>query len=378
MRDYHFARGLAQASELTYVFFGAEETASELAENFVPGTAVVAVPPPAKYSPQKILRGLVGKYPLPVQNYTTEEMAQKISELLRERQFDIVHLDSIHFAAYLPLVRRLRPGAKVVLNWHNIESELMARYAEGASSLPRKLYATVTARQMRLLENSMLRSCHAHIVCSERERDILSRGNYNARIAVTPNGVDTEYFSPENGTAVEKKLVFVGQMSYHANADGVAWFVRDAWPSICGKFPDVRLSIVGSSPGPAVQALANEAGVEVTGTVPDVRPFYSGAYAAIVPLLSGGGTRLKILEAMAAGTPVISTRLGAEGLPVADRQEILFADSPASWLQAFEYLADRERRSALVDRARRLAVAQFDWDAIAERLIELYQGWSRE
>jgi polysaccharide biosynthesis protein PslH len=225
----------------------------------------------------------------------------------------------------------------------------------------------------------MLGSCYAHIVCSDRELRLLSRVNKNARIAVTPNGVDTEYFAAAaDGAAVKNKLVFVGQMSYHANADGVAWFVREAWPAIRGKFPDVRLSIVGSSPGPTVQALANEVGVEVTGTVPDVRPFYSGAYAAVVPLLTGGGTRLKILEAMAAGTPVISTTLGAEGLPVADRQEVLLADSSSSWLDALEYLGDRQRRSALVDRARRMAVAQFDWDAIGQQLVSLYQDWSRE
>jgi polysaccharide biosynthesis protein PslH len=377
LRDYYFARGLAQGLELCYVFFGSDDAATEMAGNLASGSKVIAVPPPAKYSGEKIVRGLFGRYPLPVQNYTSAQMRNKISELLGEREFDIVHLDSIHFAAYLPLVRSLTPSVRVILNWHNIESELMERYAQSASSFPRKLYANITARQMRKLEDALLDSCFAHIVCSDRESEILSQRSNKARIEVVPNGVDTSYFAPERTRATQDRLVFVGQMSYHANADGIAWFVREIWPSIRNRYPDFGLSIVGSSPGPAVQALADRPGVEVTGTVPDVRPFYSGAYAAIVPLLTGGGTRLKILEAMAAGTPVISTSLGAEGLPVTDRREVLLADTPGSWLEALDYLSNTEQRSALIERARQMTESRFDWEAIGRRLLELYLNWSK-
>ena len=377
LRDYYFAHGLAHGSELCYVFFGSEQAARELAGNLSSSSSLIAVPPPAKYSGEKIVRGLFGRYPLPVQNYTSPEMGNKISELFGDRNFDLVHLDSIHLAAYLPLVRSLAPGTRVILNWHNIESELMERYALSASSFPRKLYANITAGQMRKLENSLLNSCFGHIVCSERESELLSQRNNKARIEVVPNGVDTRYFAQEGAPAMQDRLVFVGQMSYHANADGIAWFVRDVWPSIRERYRDFRLSIVGSSPGPAVQALADQPGVEVIGTVPDVRPFYSGAYAAVVPLLTGGGTRLKILEAMAAGTPVISTRLGAEGLPVTDRGEVLLADSPGSWVEALQYLSNSEHRSALIERARHMAESQFDWETIGSRLLGLYQKWSQ-
>ncbi len=378
LRDYHLASSLACGAQFSYLFFGSDRTAAELAQNFASGSRVFAAPPPPKYTLSKIVAGLTGRYPLPVRNYTSEEMMRLLSDIGSREAFDIVHLDSIHFAAYLPLLRRLLPQAKVVLNWHNIESELMDRYAESTNSLPRKIYAKITAGQMRKLEALMLRSCYGHIVCSERDRETLSERNGVARVALVPNGVDTAYFSPVSGQPLQERLLFVGQMSYHANADGIAWFVREIWPAIRSSPLAFQLSIVGSSPSPATLALANEPGIEVTGTVPDVRPFYSGAYAAIVPLLTGGGTRLKILEAMAAGTPVISTRLGAEGLPVADRQEILFAgDDKGSWLDALEFLADGERRQGLVDRARRLAVSRFDWSAIGEDLLRLYEVWSR-
>lgn len=377
LRDYYFARGLAQGSDLKYIFFGTDQSARQLAENLNPGTEVFAVPAPAKYSALKIVRGLLGRYPLPVLNYTSAGMAHTIGQVIGAERFDAVHLDSIHFAAYLPLLRSRLPEAKVILNWHNIESELMARYAGTSASLKRKAYAKVTARQMQKLENSMLHSCYGHVVCSRRELEVLSRRDSTARIALAPNGVDGSYFSLQSDAALKQRLVFVGQMSYHANAEGIAWFVRSAWPAIRGRYPAFQISVVGSSPGPAVLALANEPGVEVTGTVPDVRPFYSGAYAAIVPLLTGGGTRLKILEAMASGTPVISTRLGAEGLPVTHRTDILFADTAPDWLDALAYLSDPQRRKRLVETARHLARSQFDWTAIGAQLLQLYRRWSQ-
>lgn len=375
MRDFHFARALSRGSELTYVFFGSEDSAAELRANLGSDANVIAVPPPAKYSPEKIVRGLVGKYPLPVLNYTSPEMAEALARLLREEAYDLIHLDSIHFAAYLPALHETAPGTKVVLNWHNIESELMQRYAVAAPSAGRRLYAGWTARQMRKLEDLMLRQCFGHVVCSERERAVL-QARSGARTVVAPNGVDTAFFQPQQQESERRRVVFVGQMSYFPNAAGAEWFVQDVWPALRAQYPQLTLTIVGASPRPEVQALAQHERVEVTGTVPDVRPFYADAYAAVVPLLTGGGTRLKILEAMAAGTPVISTDLGAEGLPVSDRRDILIARDGESWRKAFQSLTVPAFREALVRQARQLVVNEFDWSVIGDNLSRLYEAWS--
>jgi glycosyltransferase involved in cell wall biosynthesis len=375
LRDFYFARGLSRGSELTYVFFGSEESAAELRANLAANANVIAVPPPVKYSPEKILRGLVGKYPLPVLNYTSPEMAGTLAALLPEHAFDLIHLDSIHFAAYLPSLRKAAPDAKVILNWHNIESELMERYTAAAPSAGRRLYAALTARQMRKLEDAMLGECFGHVVCSEREQGLLEARS-GARIEVAPNGVDTAYFDPRPQRADRQRVVFVGQMSYYANAAAAEWFVKDVWPALRVQYRQLTLTIVGASPRPEVQVLSQQERVEVTGTVPDVRPFYADAYAAIVPLLTGGGTRLKILEAMAAGTPVVSTALGAEGLPVKHGRDILIADDPGSWIEAFESLADPAQRDAIVSQARELVVREFDWNAIGDNLLRLYEAWS--
>lgn len=376
LRDFHLARGLSRGVDLTYLFFGSREGAVSLAANLPLAKSVHAVSPPSKYSAFKIIRGLIGTYPLPVQNYTSSAMARRLDELVAAEPFDVVHLDSIHLAAYIPFLRHALPQVRVMLDWHNIESELMERFAATTTSTARKAYARVTARQMKQLEQRTLQSCDGHLVCSQRECNLLSVREPLARLAVAPNGVDAASFASLQDGPIQKRLVFVGQMSYHANVEGIIWFVREAWPRIRAIDPQFRLSIVGASPGPSVQVLASEPGVEVTGTVPDVRPFYAGAWAAIVPLLTGGGTRLKILEAMAAGVPVISTALGAEGIPVIDKQNFLLADTPETWSKAADWLQDSSNRSTVVENGRRLAVARFDWSAIGEQVLKLYTAWT--
>lgn len=374
LRDFHFARALSDRAELTYIYFADSNSAAE----HLPGAkSVVAVPVPPKYTPGKIVRGLIaGKHPLPVQNYTSPEMAAVIQYQLKDEPFDIVHLDSIHLAGYLPVIRRHGRGAKITLDWHNIESELMTRYA-AANSGGRKLYATLTARRMAALENEMLRDCFAHVVCSVRDGSELETRQSSARIVVVENGVDTAHFQPAQNESRKNRLVFVGQMSYHANVDGILWFIREFWDAIRRRFPELILTIVGSDPAPAVVALQQPGVIEVTGTVPDVLPYYQDAFASIVPLQTGGGTRLKILEAMAAGAPVISTALGAEGLNVVADAHVLLADANAeSWVRALEEVADPERRAAITSAGRELVCSEYDWDALGARLAKTYQEWS--
>jgi glycosyltransferase involved in cell wall biosynthesis len=164
-------------------------------------------------------------------------------------------------------------------------------------------------------------------------------------------------------------------MSYHANIDAAVWFTHEVWPAIHRRFPDFKLTLVGSNPGPAVRALQSEA-VEVTGTVPSVAPYYEDALAAIVPLRTGGGTRLKILEAMAAGVPVISTALGAEGLAVSPNENILIADRQESWIESLASLSsDQERWRSMAAAGRRLVESRYDWEVLGQGLFETYRAW---
>jgi sugar transferase (PEP-CTERM/EpsH1 system associated) len=375
LREYHLARGLGERSSLTYVFF--REPAFDLpTQKDLPFCEeIVPVPPPRFYSPDRLIRGIVGRWPLPVLNYTSDEMKQTIQSLASKKSFNIVHFDGTHMAAYAPLVKALLPKAQVFFNWHNIESEGMQRYAELQSSWAKSLYARLTSRRLAAVERDLVVKRYGNIVCSERERKQLSALAPTARIAVVENGVDTSYFEGLKVAADPNRIVFVGLMAYHANIDAIVWFTREIWPKLRLALPGKILTIVGAKPDPAVRQLRNEPAVEVTGTVPDVRPYYSDAFAAIAPLRTGAGTRLKILEAMAAGTPVVSTSLGAEGLQVSSGKEILLAESAEEWLKAFSQLADETFRDRMIKAARELVCSRYDWKILRESLYLAYSGW---
>ncbi len=375
LREYYLAKSLGEETELTHVSFSDTQSGLSVAE--LPFCRrVVSVPRPQRYTFTKMVRGLLGRWPLPVVNYTSDEMKASLATLFSQQDFDLLHLESLHMAGYLPLLKQ-KSRAPIVFDWHNIESELMRRSRDSSRSVPRKLYIGWTAARLARLEAQILRQAAGHIVCSPRELQKLQAIVPDARIAVIENGVDPAFFgdtgAPVTGRA---RIVFVGSMDYHANVEAACAFVHAVWPSIRARFPDWRLTLVGSNPAPAVLALGHQPNVEVTGTVPDVRPYYRDALAAIVPLRTGGGTRLKILEAMAAGVPVISTTLGAEGLAVIPSANILIADNDEDWLPLITRMVEQpELWSSLAKAGRDLVRSRYDWQILGKSLYQTYCRW---
>jgi len=376
LREFHLAHALGRRAELTHVSFH-EPLCSPLTAQELPFCKeVISLPKPKAYTPAKILQGLWGRWPLPVANYMSDEMMQKLDQLLERERFDLIHLDSLHMTAYLPALRKLT-AAIVVYDWHNIESELMFRYGQNVRSMPRRLYANATGRRLEDLERTILRDGSRHIVCSERERLKLKDIAPAAQIDVIENGVDARSFSDvASKDTTRNRILFVGSMNYHANVEGAEYFAHRVWPKLHQQYPGWRLTLVGSSPAPAVVALRQLAGIEVTGTVPDVRPYYREAIVAVVPLQTGGGTRLKILEAMAAGVPVVSTAVGAEGLAVAHDRNILLANSEDDWYEMLASVSsDENLRNKLVRKASELVRTRYDWEILGEQIYRTYCRW---
>lgn len=286
-------------------------------------------------------------------------------------------MQGVHLFEYLNTIQRAPRQTPVVIDWQNIESELMARYATQTGNPAKKVVAFRTAQLLRQTERQMLAGNYVHTVCSERERNALLAVAPHANVHVIGNGVDTNFFTLEAKAAQatersQKNLLFVGSMDYHANIDAAIWFVREVWPALAQKFPALDFTIAGRQPTAAVRALATER-VHVTGTVPDVRALYAEAFAVVVPLRVGGGTRLKILEAMAAGVPVISTSLGAEGLSVEPNRHLIIANTENEFSQAVAgLLTDRGLRLSLAENARKLVVDEYDWAALGQRLSDIY------
>jgi glycosyltransferase involved in cell wall biosynthesis len=266
------------------------------------------------------------------------------------------------------------PG--IVIDWHNIESELMRRYAETETSWPKRIAARRTAVLLEAAETELLQSCPVHAVASERERQLLLSRGCGSKIQVIGNGVEVSQFAhvAANYFAGLKSILFVGSMDYHANIDGVLWFARETWPQIRSNWQDLNFTVAGRNPSPEIIGLKSES-INVTGTIDDVRPYYSAALAAVVPLRVGGGTRLKILEAMAAGVPVVSTRLGAEGLDIIDGVNILLADTTEQMVSALGRLrSDGELWHRLVQNARRLVSERYDWDSLGQLLYDVHSN----
>jgi glycosyltransferase involved in cell wall biosynthesis len=371
-------------------------------EHFYDGETIVTRN--RSYTLAKIVRGAFGRTPLPLLNYTTTAMKHSLARVLSEGEFDVVQIESIHLLAYLPTIRLAKSRPLVILDWHNIESDLLQQYSERTGGTLRRVYARRTSRQLSRFERLAMKEFDAHIVVSENDRARLLDYSRDVRIFVIENGVDTDYYSDKridaayadwlceqtetaasvpaqdaellNASAVVRsRVVFVASMDYHANSDAAVSFAREVWPGIHQRRPDLAFTIVGRNPSPEVRQLAMLPGVEITGTVDDVRPYYREALAAVIPLRVGGGSRLKILEAMAAGVPIISTTLGAEGLDVHNDQDILIADTNKELSEAIISLTnDSERRNRLSVGGRALVSARYDWSTLGESLLEIYQG----
>src|SRR5262249_50421747 len=212
------------------------------------------------------------------------------------------------------------------------------------------------------------------ITVSSLDRDLLREGNPKLPVAVIPNGCDTGALRPLPDTAGGNGLLYVGTLGYPPNADAVLHFTQAILPLIRRRVPDAKLVVVGHRPPAAVRRLADRGEIVLAGSVGDLLPYYKEAKVSIVPLRAGGGTRLKILEAMALGRPVVSTRIGCEGLEVSDGQHLLVADAPTDFAdRVVQLLTDAQLCRRLCQNARALVESVYDWSVICHRLLRLYE-----
>ena len=323
------------------------------------------VPRAKAYSPMDLLRGLVLSTPFHVHNYHLQAMVDAVQEMATGQAYDLVQIEDVVMAQYLASImdKSLR-----ILDMHNVESALLRRYAEKNGNVFKKIYARLTAAKLEGYERDVGRKFHKILVCSAQDRGLLQDKTMSTPIQVTPNGVDCDSFQPLPMDPASKELVFVGSMDYHANISGVLFFVHNILPLIHEKFPETHFTIVGKNPPEAISRLAEER-VTVTGMVPDVRPYLARARIVVVPLLVGGGTRLKILEAMACGKAIVSTPMGAEGISAKDLKHFYLAETAHEFAQATIQLLQEPALCQRIGTAAATFVKErFDWRLITDDL----------
>jgi glycosyltransferase involved in cell wall biosynthesis len=374
LRNFHLAKALCAHADVS-ILQAVQPGEPPTPPPSTPFQSVLSAARGKSYTLGNVLRGMKGPLPVTVLNYASKDIERALVAALRGGAYDAIQIESIHMAPYLETIRHYAPTAAVVLDWHNVESELIRQYAVSTANPAKKLVAARTAGLLYRMEEAALKDFSAHTVVSKLERDKLIKRAPLARIQVIANGVDTAAFARGGPLAVDsprRTLLFVGSMDYHANSEAVLWFCREIWPEMAAEFPQLDFKIVGRNPPAVVQNLAGPR-IIVTGTVDDVRPYYHEAFSVLVPLRVGGGTRLKILEAMAAGVPVISTRLGAEGIAAEEGKQILLADTPADMAAAIRtLLTEPDVASDLRSSARTLVETQYDWQVLGRKLAELY------
>jgi len=308
----------------------------------------------------QLAENLTSSMPLSISRYCSAAMREQIAKALSTKQFDSVVCD---FLAPAP---NFADMSGVVLFQHNVESMIWRRHVEQAPDPLRKAYFKMQADRMFDWERRMCRAAARVIAVSPQDTAVM-RDLFGINAVSVATGVDLEYFRRPSDAPRTADLVFVGSMDWMPNSDGVNYFVREILPLIWQRKPDCTLAVVGRSPSPAMQALAQQdSRIQVTGTVPDVRPWLWGASASIVPLRIGGGTRLKIYEAMAAGTATVSTSIGAEGLDVCHPANIRLADTPKGFAeQCVAVLQDVQQRESVAAEALELVTSRFSWDVVA-------------
>jgi len=309
--------------------------------------------------------GMILGQPLLEKRYVTKSLIRAFDEMVSD--FDLVHLDILAVAA---LSKRIPTDIPIVFNAHNVESRLLNDRVRTEPKIWRRAIMATQIKPVERLEKNICLVSDRVLSCSAVDAGLLRGLAPSAKVTIVPNGVDLAHFAPgENPAGDDQTLVFVGQMSWFPNWDGIAHFLMTSWPKIQMNH-GARLRLIGHQDG---RPLPKAKAVEKTGFVTDLRPLVQDAAVYIVPLRIGSGTRLKLLEAMAMGKAIVSTQVGAEGLGLVDNVHALLADTPKEFAHAVgRLLEDRELRMRLGHAARDHARVNFGWSEVGSRLTGVY------
>ncbi|QOW18796.1 glycosyltransferase [Lysobacter ciconiae] len=372
LRSWHLLKALASRHEVTLMsFLRRDDEPAQAGPLRDILAALETFPIPGERSPialgRALLAGTLTNTPYLAARYASAEFRKRLRE--RAGQADLVHVDMLPLMAHADCVP---DGIPLVMNAHNVEHRLLRIRA----SIERRAFARAFLRhqvsRLHDFEQAACRRADAILVCSDDDAETLRALAPGARVQLVPNGVDVQANQPAATQASGNRLVFVGQMGWFPNRDGVEWFLADIFPRILAVRPDTQFVLVGKSAGLEVPGRV-AANVHLPGFVSDLRPLVHDAAVYVVPLRAGSGTRLKVLEAMALGKAIVTTRIGSEGILLQPGDDALFADEPQAFADAvLALLADPARAHALGLAARRCAQSHYGWEGISRTALDFY------
>jgi glycosyltransferase involved in cell wall biosynthesis len=308
--------------------------------------------------------------PLTVNLFKSKDIGNMVAKLVTDIKIDVVHYDTISLCEYM----NHSGSVAKILNHHGVESFMVRRRANNEQNLIKKLYLLVESYKLRKYEERYCHKFFINITVSQDDKLMLKKISPLSRIEVVENGVDINFFKQRNNHNNTNRLIFAGRMDQYSNVDAIMQFCKNVWPLVKEIFPNMRFSIIGNNPPQKLLQMArNDERIEVLGYVDDVRPYFAGATMSICPVRDGGGTRLKILDAMAMGMPIISTTIGCEGIDVSPGKNVLIADTPEEFVESIRKLNnDVMLREHISNFARITAENKYSWNIIGQKLNKYY------
>jgi glycosyltransferase involved in cell wall biosynthesis len=388
LRNYNLIAGLAPRHEIDLLCLADSPPAASPLDPLC--RRIATVPIPQRPNWRRALDTLFSPWPDMGLRLWSSGFQKQLAAWLRDGAYEVIQVEGLELARYtLPPDRRSanetahpQSGTRPlrVLDDHNAEYLLQKRIAEAEIAArgwnAGAVYSSIQWRKLRRFERKMCRQSDRVVCVSEADAVAIQELDPALQAHVIPNGVDTDFYQREKVAPLvlpPHSLVFTGTMDFRPNVDAMLWFARDVLPLIKPRVPQVQVYIVGQRPHARLDMLRADPAITITGAVDDTRPYIAAASVYIVPLRMGGGTRLKLLEALSLQAPIVSTTLGAEGFVVTNREHLLLADDAASFAQSIvELIEDRAQARSLGAAGRLLAVQHYDWRSIVPKFEEVY------
>ncbi len=382
IRNWGLVSSLAKQHRISLLTFA--KRMDQIPSELLDCCATVSITsPPVRTSAQRMATVLGSSRADMADRLASPEFSVRLQNLLKSETFDAIHVEGLEMGPYLQQIvaqRRDASTSLLIYDAHNAETVIQHRAYQTDRLQPRRwlaaLYSRLQVPRLALLERQTCAQADVVLCVSEEDCAALSRPLPALQPVLLPNGIFLSQYPVDVQPAVlpAPALVFSGKMDYRPNVDAVLWFAREILPRVRKFHAEATFVIVGKAPVPAINRLAHDPAIIVTRSMPDVRPMIAAATVFLAPLRMGGGTRFKILEAMALRRPIVSTTIGAEGFPVTDGSELLLADSPSEQVSAIcSLLDDAQARARLGEAGRSFVESRYQWSAIVPRLQKVYR-----